>query len=259
MTFSWHRHARRSSLMVGSVVLLVIACGQSPTGDLDPTLDPADLNILFIGNSLTYVNDLPGMLHALLDSAGVGPVVVASSAFPDVGLEDHWNASATRDLLDRTGWDIVIMQQGPSATEGRPSLLEFGKKFAEEIRRVGAQPAFYMVWPSNARFFDFDGVSESYRMAADSTDALLFPAGEAWRVAWETDPNLALYGPDEFHPSVEATYLAVLVMFEQIANRTAAGLPRTLDTPSGGRVSIEAAVAAALQAAATEANRRFAR
>ena len=67
---------------------LGIACGSSPVGLPDGDLDPADLNILFIGNSLTYTNDLPGMLKALLDSAAVGPALVASSAFPNVGLEE---------------------------------------------------------------------------------------------------------------------------------------------------------------------------
>ena len=54
------------------------------------------------------------------------------------------------------------MQQGPSATEGRPSLLEYAEFFADEIRAVGAEPALYMVWPSQARSFDFEGVSDSY-------------------------------------------------------------------------------------------------
>lgn len=250
---------RRLRALFWSIGVFVAACGQSPPEPPDITLDPANLNVLFIGNSLTYFNDLPGMLHALVDSAGAGPVVVATSAFPNVGLEDHWNSSATRSLLDRSGWDFVIMQQGPSATEGRPSLLAYGQRFADEIRRVGATPAFYMVWPSNARFFDFDGVSESYRMAADSADALLFPAGEAWRVAWETDPNLPFYGPDEFHPSVQGSYLAALVMFEQVTGLSAAGLPRILETAQAGRITIPEGVAAALHAAATEANQRFAR
>ena len=41
---------------------------------------------------------------------------------------------------------------------------------------------------------------------------LVLPVGEAWRSAWRIDPNIALYGPDGFHPSLMGTYLAALVV-----------------------------------------------
>ena len=91
------------------------------------------------------------------------------------------------------GWDFVIMQQGPSATEGRPSLLEYSKRFGEMIRESGAEPALYMVWPAEDRPFDWDGVRDSYAMAADSAMGLFMPAGEGWRVAWESDSTLPFY------------------------------------------------------------------
>jgi len=73
-----------------------------------------------------------------------------------------------------------------------------------------------MVWPSEARSFDFPGVSSSYADAADLVGGLLFPAGEAWLDAWADDEALGLYGPDRFHPSPLGTYLAALVMYEQL-------------------------------------------
>jgi len=154
-----------------------------------------------------------------------------------------------------------VLQQGPSATEGRPSLLEYSDLFAQDIRAVGARPALYMVWPEEARSFDFAGVSESYRLAAEAVDGLLFPAGEAWLEAWRRDPTLELYGPDRFHPSPAGSYLAALVMFEQLTGRSPRGLPSTVVTapPNGLEIRIDPGAATVLQAAAEEANRRFAR
>jgi hypothetical protein len=151
---------------------------------------------------------------------------------------------------------VVILQQGPSATEGRPSLLEYSDRFAEEIGLVGARTALYMVWPDRSRFFDFDGVSDSYRTAAQSVGGLLFPVAEAWRSAWARDADLNLYGPDGFHPSLLGSYLAALVMYEQIANQDPRDLPAEIPTPSGP-VAISQEVATALQEAAVEANSRF--
>ena len=84
----------------------------------------------------------------------------------DFGLQDHWVSTTTRKAIDAEHWDVVVLQQGPSATEGRPSLLEFSQIFAAEIRKTGGQPALYMVWPSAQRLKDFPGVADSYRTAA---------------------------------------------------------------------------------------------
>ena len=224
-----------------------------------PAAPPEDhLAVLFIGNSLTYWNDMPAMLARLLDAQGAGPVTVHSSSFPNYGLQDHWEDPRTREALARGGWDVVVLQQGPSATEGRPSLLDFSARFAAEIRAGGATPALYMVWPSAARAFDFDGVSESYQRAAESVDGLLFPAGEAWRAAWRADSALALYGADGFHPSSLGSYLAALVISEQLSGRSAAGLdPGTAALV--GVVAPDSASVRILHEAASEANGAFAR
>ena len=54
---------------------------------------------------------------------------------------------------------------------------------------------------------------------------LFFPAGEAWRTAWASDPQLPLYGPDGYHPSELGTYLAALVVYEEITGNDSRMLP----------------------------------
>jgi len=241
-----------SFVFIGISLFTLIACDQGAANG-----QPDSLRILFIGNSLTYTNDLPGMLKNLLEQAGI-EAVVESIAFPNAGLQDHWENPDTVQRVATGSWDTVIMQQGPSATEGRPSLLEYSKAFYDFIAQANGKAAMYMVWPWKSRSFDFDGVSESYRMAAEQIDGLLFPAGEAWRAAWRKDPNLALYGPDDFHPSELGTYLAALVMYEQLAKRDPRELAATIPNTTGER-SIPENMATLLQDAAVEANREFGR
>jgi hypothetical protein len=243
-------------LLVGAAT--ASACGEEPQGPVFQP-DPNGVDVLFVGNSLTYFNDLPAMLAAMLVAADVPVARIDATAFPDFGLQDHWEQGDALALIAAGEWDVVVLQQGPSATEGRPSLLDYSARFAEEIRAVGAVPALYMVWPAEARSFDFDGVSESYAMAAETVDGLLLPAGEAWRAAWRRDPSAELYGPDGFHPSPAGSYAAAAVMFEQLAGRTAVGLPATLDLGSGTSVVLDQALATLLQEAAGEANSEFAR
>ena len=176
---------------------------------------PNPTRLLFIGNSLTYANELPAMVCALARSAG-RQAICESVAKPDYGLEEHWNDGEARRVIAR-GWDVVVLQQGPSALpESRRLLLAYTRRFDGEIKMAGARTALYMVWPSRARRGDFPGVSQSYAAAANHVKGLLLPAGDAWRAAWATDAGLALYGPDGFHPSPTGTYLAALVIYEQI-------------------------------------------
>ena len=188
--------------------LLAIAQPASPT------------RILFIGNSLTYANDLPAMVCRLARAASRN-AVCESVAKPDYSLEDHWNERDARRAITR-GWDFVVLQQGPSALpESRALLVDYTRRFDAEIRKAGARTGLYMVWPSRSRRGDFEGVSQSYRAAAKAVGGLLLPAGDAWRSAWAIDERLALYSPDGLHPSNAGTYLAAVVTFQLIFNEPA--------------------------------------
>ena len=179
------------------------------------TTPPNPTRLLFIGNSLTYANDLPAMVCALARSAG-RQAICESVAKPDYGLEEHWNDGEARRTIAR-GWDVVVLQQGPSALpESRRLLIAYTRRFDAEIKKAGARTALYMVWPSRARRGDFPAVSQSYAAAAKDVKGLLMPAGDAWTAAWATDAALPLYGPDGFHPSPIGTYLAALAIYEQI-------------------------------------------
>ena len=179
----------------------------------------AVLRILFIGNSLTATNDLPGMVEAMARAAGV-EVRTAAVVKPNFSLEDHWNDGEARRAIAAGGWSYVVLQQGPSALpESRVLLDEYARRFDREVRRGRARPALLMIWPSRDRPGDFDGVSRSYAGAAALVGGALFPAGDAWRAAWRRDPALALYGPDGFHPSRLGSSLAALVIVERLTGR----------------------------------------
>ncbi len=135
---------------------------------------PNPTRILFIGNSLTYANDLPAMVCALARSAG-RQAICESVAKPDFGLEEHWNDREARRAIAR-GWDVVVLQQGPSALpESRRLLIAYTRRFDAEIKKAGARTALYMVWPSRARRGDFPGVSQSYAAAAKEVEGPAYP------------------------------------------------------------------------------------
>lgn len=250
------RLSRAVVLLVATTACLSLTV---PGDDHDPT---GTYKVLLIGNSLTYENALPALLEALADSAGVEDLYVQMVAFPNYDLGLHLDEGSALREIRKGGWRYVVMQQGPSAQpSSRDLLVGWAAVFAAEIRAVGAIPAFYAVWPSSSRSFDFDNVHLSYDAAAVSVNGALIPAGKAWQAAWAQDINLPLYAGDGFHPSLQGTYLAALVMLQRFyPGLSPVGLPSSVNLGrTSTRYTISPDAAPVLQTAAAQAHAEFGR
>ena len=211
------------------------------------------MRVLFIGNSLTYANDLPRLVAAISTVAGDDPPLQAEQVtYGGFALEDHLVQGDAPRAIEQGGWDVVMLQQGPSTLpESRVNLIEYTRRFDVLIRAVGARTAIYGVWTSADRMFAFDDGIESYRQAAEAVDGILCPAALAWKVAWRRDPSLPLYGPDNFHPSPLGTYLAALVIYAELRDKSPVGLPSDIAIPNFHYV-VDPAQARTCQLAAEE-------
>jgi hypothetical protein len=246
---------RRSAAVIGVVATAMAgpACSSAPSGPALPPLIGEGRRVLFIGNSLTYWNDLPLIVQALADTAGGASLAVMTVAFPDYNLDDHRLQGAASRAIALGGWEVVVLQQGPSSlAENREQLRASARAFDTDIRRAGATPALYSVWPSEVRRADFDRAIESYTLAAQDVNGLLLPVASAWLAAWRRDSTLVLYSGDGLHPSVAGSYLAALVMYGALYDRSPVGLPPRVRLASGATIGVTPEIAAILQAAAAE-------
>lgn len=201
-------------------------------------VQPQELRVLFIGNSLTSMHNVPGLVEQLTSD---GPLRVRSSSVTrnNFSLDDHWAQDEAVRAIARGGWSHVVLQQGPSALPAsRVQLRAATRQFDEVIRKAGARTALYMVWPSEARSGDFDAVRDSYATAARDVGGVFLPAGEAWRAAWRRDPQLSLYASDRFHPTLQGSYAAALVIADRLTGRQPITEPKGL---SGWTTLVEAA------------------
>src|SRR5207253_8398187 len=78
--------------------------------------------LLFIGNSYTYVNDLPAMFADLARSGG-HRVEVGMVAEGGATLRDHAGSVATAAKLTSAKWDVVVLQEQSEI----PSLEQLGE------------------------------------------------------------------------------------------------------------------------------------
>jgi hypothetical protein len=181
------------------------------------------MNVLFVGNSLTYFNNLPEIVKrvAACDSVEFNYKMIA---LPNYAIIDHWNEGEIIREVNSKQYNFVVVQQGPSSQqEGREYLLNYGLKLDSLCDKNKAKLASYMVWPAKARSFDFPGVYTSYKLLADSTKGIFCPAGAAWLKLWETNPDFKLYGSDQFHPSYNGSLLAALVIYGSLTKKNSLG------------------------------------
>lgn len=230
--------------------IAALLCAVLATGASTPEAKPP-LRVLFVGNSLTSWHNLPAYVQGLARAGGDRALSYRMIAPPAVSLEDHWAIPRTQRALDEERWDVIVMQQGPSASpEGRAHLCLWARRFADRARARGARPYLLGVW--SAGRLGLPEVIESYAAAGAAADAPVLPAGAAWRAVWRRDGHVALHARDGLHPSKLGTYLTALVVYAGLREVSPLALPRSI-VVGRTRLTVTRRKADLLRAAAAQA------
>lgn len=209
-------------MRLGFVGLLLLF---PPAGPAAPLPDPVP-RILFIGNSLTYANDLPGLVARVAQAAG-DSVIVRQVAGPNLALIDHLaGATDAARVIQQGGWSYVVLQQGPT-TVGicRDTLILGARRFARWVEAEGGRVALFMPWGARDGRSPLDASRGSWLAAARAVNGELLPVGDAWHLALQTHPELPLYGPDGYHPGLPGSLLAALTIYERLSGHDARRIP----------------------------------
>ncbi len=196
------------------------AAGESP-----PIPPPSPIRVLFVGNSLTYVNALP-LTVAAIAGDNDDPIIVTMSAGPNLALIDHLTggSNATQMLRD-SSWDFVVLQEGPTTTQVcRDSMILWTRRFEPLVARAGGTSITLMTWPAVSQGNVWSAAHGTALLAAASVHGVFAPAGDAWHNALAAHAGLPLYGSDGYHPSAMGSFLTALVIYQRITGRD----PRTL-------------------------------
>lgn len=199
--------------------------------------------VLFLGNSYTYVNDLPNTLKYL--ALYLGDTIETDSYTPGGSTLQTLSADAnTLAKIQLGNWDYVVVQaqsQEPSfppaqvATDTYP----YAHIIDSMIHAINpcAETIFYMTWgrkngdAGNCAGYPvictYEGMQmrlrESYLEMTQTNNATCSPVGVAWRTYRNAFPSVDLYQADESHPSVNGTYLAACVFYSTIYQKSTVG------------------------------------
>ena len=194
------------------------------------------LDVLFVGNSYVYVNNLPEVFARVAAGAGQESPHVAVYAPGGQTLAGAAANAALLKILEQR-FDVIILQeqsQIPAKAEADiwlwRSSLDACRKLSNQIlqRFPGTRIVLYQTWARHLSVWttqlkEVEGcganpdemqmrLSRWYAEAGQLIGARVAPVGDAWRANYHDAHPLMLHVADGSHPSPAGTYLAALVL-----------------------------------------------
>jgi hypothetical protein len=168
------------------------------------------LRVLFIGNSFTARNGLPGLIASLAGARLEYRLISRGGA----SLRTHWNAGEARRAIERGRWDYVVLQEQSTLPIKNPSRMrENVLLFDEVIKGEGARTALYLTWARQRAPETQDAITKAYVSVGQEIEATVIPVGVAWQNLLRKHEKPVLYDRDQSHPTMAGSYLAACVAF----------------------------------------------
>lgn len=204
------------------------------------------LKVLFIGNSFTVRNDLPGLITRLAESRGKSlehRLIHAGGA----SLRAHWNAGEAARAIRDGGYDAVVLQeQSTLPVKNATRMHENVRLFDGAIAAAGAKTVLYMTWARRNAPESQQAITDAYTGIGRELGATVVPVGLAWQRFLRDNDEPVLHDRDQSHPTMAGSYLAACVFLAALFGESPVGIDA--DVPG-----LSADDRAALQAAAWQA------
>ena len=200
-------------------------------------------DVLFIGNSYTYYNNLPEMISNIANDLG-DTVNYDQNTPGGTSLYAHSQNQTTINKINQQNWDFVVLQdqsQRPSLSPSyvAASVYPYATQLVNLINSnyICSEPVFYMTWgrkygdQTNCQSYPpvctFLGMQErlrdSYLNMGLDNNASVSPVGIAFKNSISLDSTIDLYTSDNSHPSIYGSYLAACTFYSTIFKKSSVG------------------------------------
>lgn len=220
-----------------SVVSLLLACSggggsgadspssTSPPPALPPSAVSADVTILFMGNSHTSINGLSGTVTSMVRLGSPGKTVASVEAPGWMHLEERASDAASLALLRGQRWSFVVLQAQNYSLSGVTVYPTTGAELlVREARAAGAVPVLFPEWPRRG-INETSLLIDTYVSIARKEPACVAPIPHAFDLTLARHPALTMLDADGNHSAPAGAFLAALMLFATIADRSPVDLP----------------------------------
>ena len=193
--------------------------------------------VLFVGNSLTQVNDLPTTFKRFAAESSLHVEVDVHSITPGGAfLYDHWKRGEALSRLQALRPNFLILQgQSIEPLLAPRNFIYYAGLFKTDADRVGARTVLLSTWarPAGDPYYKDASsggspaemqarLNSAYASLAQAIGATLAPVGLGFEHARIDAPTIQLLDGTQ-HPSPAGTYLAAAILFRTIFNTSAVG------------------------------------
>lgn len=233
------------------LLLALLGCaGFLPAHGQDGAVPAGEYRVLFVGNSLTYTNNLPALLRAVGASQGAR-ITTETYAAPGGTLSERWRDGMAAKALRERKFDVVVLQEIgaqlgclSSASQQRKApcaaSVHAHEGFVELATAAGAKTLLFTTWTHDERMQG--RINRGMRQLAKDTGASVFNAAGAIASLQKAFPASTPY-PDGTHPSTQASLMLAVALYRDITGSAPVAKDVRVDAPL---LPVNAAVSAAL-------------
>jgi hypothetical protein len=171
------------------------------------------MKVLFIGNSFTARNNLPGLIAQMAATRGKSlqhRLISAGGA----SLRHHWNAGEAGKAIEDGQYDgVVLQEQSTLPIKNAKRMHESVRLFDAAIKVAGAKTILYMTWARQDAPESQRAITDAYTSVGRELGSTVVPVGRAWQSFLREHDKPLLHDQDHRHPALAATYLAACVFY----------------------------------------------
>jgi hypothetical protein len=157
--------------------------------------------VLFVGNSFTARNDLPGLV-ANIAAADGRRLTHRLLSIGGASLRQHWNKGEATKAIEGGRFDYVVLQeQSTLPVKNATRMAENVRLFDTCIRAAGSRTALYMTWARQHAPETQAAITAAYAGVGNELGTVVIPVGRAWQSFVGTHEQPPLYDRDGSHPT----------------------------------------------------------
>ncbi|MBO4589114.1 MAG: T9SS type A sorting domain-containing protein [Bacteroidales bacterium] len=192
----------------------------------------AQERVLFVGNSLTYYNEMPQLFAGIANDKGFR-VEVDSYTVGGTGLAEMLASGEVQRLIESERWDKMVLQPGTGESAGlsipTDSTASVVRQLVAALRAVNPDAKVCLYEISNGitpgdGSGDYDYYLSTQQRILDSVTKIarlaevpFAPAGECFREHYAAHHDLMLHSVfNDIHPNAAGSYLVACAIFETL-------------------------------------------
>ena len=183
--------------------------------------------VLFIGNSHTYMNDMPELTRRMIEDTTGESCEVFMLAYSARPLKWHLEEEyfAVRFNILHGGYDYCVIQEQAHPMPPEKDTIRCMDRIIKLCKEADTTPIVFETWAEKAKSENQAEMNRRYRAIAEQQGVTLAPIGEVWERALQElsespyADRYDLYYRDGAHASAVGDYLVATVLTKVITGK----------------------------------------